>query len=51
MNLQLSFFVSMENVFLNKLVSKNQSLLSNAVANSLPGNGPHVAILKLILNK
>jgi hypothetical protein len=34
----------MENVFRNQLLSKNQSLRGNALANSLPRNGPHVTI-------
>jgi hypothetical protein len=45
-SLQLSVFVSMENVFCNQLISKNQSLRGNALANSLPRNGSHVTICK-----
>jgi hypothetical protein len=44
-SLQLSVFVSKENVFRDQLVSENQSLRSKALANSLPRNGPYVAIL------
>jgi hypothetical protein len=43
-SLQISVFVSMENVFRDQLVSKNQSLRGNALASSLPINGPHVTI-------
>jgi hypothetical protein len=41
----------MENVFCSQLVSKNQSLYGNALANSLPRNGPHVIMLKGILKE
>jgi hypothetical protein len=43
--LQFSTFVSMETVFCNQLVSKNQSLWGKLFANSFPKNGPHVTIL------
>jgi hypothetical protein len=40
--LQLSLSVSMEIVFRNQLVSRNQSLSGNVFAHSFPRNGPHV---------
>jgi hypothetical protein len=41
MSLQLPVFVSMENVFCNQLVSKNQFLRGEVFANC-----PHVIVLK-----
>jgi hypothetical protein len=44
MSLRHLIFVSMEAVFRNQLVSKNQCLRDNALANSFPRNGPHITI-------
>jgi hypothetical protein len=42
--LQLSVSVSMETVFRNHLVSRNQSLRGNVFAHSFPRNYPYVTI-------
>jgi hypothetical protein len=44
--LQLSVSVSLETVFCNQLLSRNQSLSGNVFAHSFPRNGPHVTIFK-----
>jgi hypothetical protein len=44
--LQFSASVSLETVFRNQLVSRNQPLRGNVFANSFPRNGPHVTVFK-----